>query len=58
MDTDSLYLESSVENLDNCILPEKKAQENNFVEMVAKMTLYARKNFYPRSCCVVPKTQD
>ena len=57
MDTDSLYLALSEENLEDVTLPEKRAEwsqlrsEDNF-------TAIATNNFFPRTCCNVHKKHD
>ena len=60
MDTDSMYLALTEENLADCILPENKAQwlrihrndcRDNFIAN-------AKKNFFPRTCCAVHKKHD
>ena len=60
MDTDSLYLALAEDNLDDCILPEKKAQwtlsRRNYCrdDFIAD----ADKIFFPRTCCAVHKKHD
>ena len=60
MDTDSLYLALAEDNLDGCILPEKKKQwtlicrndcRDNFIADACK-------KFFPRTCCAVHKKHD
>ena len=60
MDTDSSYLALAEDNLDNCILTEKKTQwtlicrndcRDNFIAE-------AKKIFFPYTCCAVHKKHD
>ena len=57
MDTYSLYLALAEENLEDCILPENKAQwlpirRNDCRDY---FNAYAKKNLIPRTCCAVLK---
>ena len=60
MDTDSLYLALAENNLDDCILPEKKAQWTLIRRNDCRDDLIADadKNFFPRTCCAVHKKHD
>ena len=60
MDTDSLYLALAEDNLDDCILPEKKAQWTLIRRNDCRDDFIADadKNFFPRTCCAVHKKHD
>ena len=60
MDTDSLYLALAEDNLDDCILPEKKAQWTLIRRNDCRDDFIADadKNFFPRTCCAVQKKHD
>ena len=60
MDTDSLYLALAEENLEDCILPEKKAQwlqirQNDCRD---KFIANSKTNFFSRTCCAVHKKHN
>ena len=60
MDTDSLYLAVAEDNLDDCILPEKKAQWTLIRRNDCRDDLIADadKKKFPRTCCAVHKKHD
>ena len=60
MDTDSLYLALSEENLEDVILPEKRAEWNQLrsKDCTDNFTANATDNFFPRTCCNVHKKHD
>ena len=60
MDTDSLYLALSEENLEDVILPEKRAEWNllRSKDCTDDFTANATDNFFPRTCCNVHKKHD
>ena len=60
MDTDSLYLALSEENLEGVILPEKRAEWNQLLskDCADKFTANATHNFFPRTCCNAHKKHD
>ena len=60
MDTDSLYLALAEDNLDDCILPEKKAQWTLIRRNDCRDDFIADadKKFFPRTCCAVHKKHD
>ena len=60
MDTDSLYLALTEENLEVVILPEKRAEWNQIrsKDCTDNFTANATDNFFPRTCCNVDKKHD
>ena len=60
MDTDSLYLALAEENLEDVILPEKRAEWNQLrsKDCTDNFTANATDNFLPRTCCNVHKKHD
>ena len=60
MDTDSLYLAVSEENLEDVILPEKRAEWNKLRsrDCTDNFTAIATDNFFPRTCCNTHKKHD
>ena len=60
MDTDSLYLALSEENLDNVIFPKKRAEwdELHSKDCTDNFTAIATDNFFPRTCCNAHKKLD
>ena len=60
MDTDSLYLALSEENLEDVILPEKRAEweELRFKDCTDNFTATATDNFFSRTCCNTHKEHD
>ena len=60
MDTDSLYLALSEENLEDVILPEERAEWNQLhsKDCTDNFTANAADNFFPRTCCKAHKKQD
>ena len=60
MDTDSLYLALSEENLEDVILPEKRAEWDQLrsKDCNDNFTANATDNFFPRTCCKVHKKHD
>ena len=60
MDTDSLYLALSEENLEDVILPEKPAEWDQLrsKECTDDFTAKATDNFFPKTCCNIHKKQD
>ena len=53
MDNDSLYLALSKENLEDVILPEKRAEWNQLrsKDCINNFTANVTDNFFPRTCC-------
>ena len=60
MDTDSLFLALSEENLEDVVLPEKRAEWNQIrsKDCTDNLTANATDNFFPRTCCNVHKKLD
>ena len=60
MDTDSLYLALAEENLDNCILLEKKAQQKNIrrIDCRDDFIAHSKNIYFPRTCCAVHNNHD
>ena len=60
MDTDSLYLALSEENLEDVILPKKPAEWDKlrFKDCTDNFTANATDNFFPRTCCNTHKKHD
>ena len=60
MDTDSLYLALSEENLEDVILPEKRAEWNKLrsKDCPDNFTANATDNYFPRTCCNTHKKHD
>ena len=60
MDTDSLYLALSEEDLEDVILPEKRAEWDQLrsKDCTDDFTANATDNFFPRTCCSVHKKLD
>ena len=60
MATDSLYLALSEENLEDVILPEKRAEydHSRSKDCPDNFTANATDNFFPRTCCNVQKKHD
>ena len=60
MNTDSLYLALSEENLEDVILPEKRAEWDQLrsKDCSDKFTANATDNFFPITCCNVHKKHD
>ena len=60
MDTDSLYLALSEEDLEDVILPKKRAEwdQLRFNDCTDNFTANAADNFFPRTCCSVHKKHD
>ena len=60
MDTDNLYLASSEENLEDAILPEKRAEWSQLRSKDCTDNFTANKtdNFFPRTCCNAHKKHD
>ena len=60
MDTDSLYLALSEENLEDVILPEKRAEWEQLrsKDCTDNFTANATDNFFPRTWCNVHKKHD
>ena len=60
MDTDSLYLALSEENLEDVILAEKRAEWNQLrsKDFNDNFTANATDNFFPRTCCNAHKKHD
>ena len=58
MDADSLYLALSEENLEDVILPEKRAEWNQLrsKDCTDNFTANATDNFFPRTCCIIHKS--
>ena len=57
MDTDSLFLDLSEENLEDNILPEKrnKWEAIHSRDCTDSFTVNATSNFFPRTCCTAHK---
>ena len=53
MDTDSLYLALAEEDLDDCILPSKRAEWTEKAKQGLSRRFQSRckTNFFPRTCC-------
>ena len=60
MDTDSLYLALSEENLEDVFVPEKRAEWDQLrsKDCTDEFTANATDNFFPRTCCNVHKKHD
>ena len=60
INTDSLYLALTKKNLEDCILPENKAQWLKICRNDCRDDIIAnaKKNFFPRTCCAVHKKHD
>ena len=60
VDTDSLYLVLAEENLDDCILPSKRAEwtERRSKDCRDDFRADAKNNFFPRTCCSKHKKHD
>ena len=60
MDTDSLYLALSEENLEDVIVPEKRAEWDQLrsKDCNDNFTANATDNFFPRTCCNTHKKHD
>ena len=60
MDTDSLYLALAAEDLDDCILPSKRAEwtERRSKDCPDDFRADAKNNFFPRTCCSKHKKHD
>ena len=60
MDTDSLYLALAEEDLDDCILPSKRAEwtERRSKDCRDDFRADAKNNFFPRTCCSKHKKHD
>ena len=60
MDIDSLYLALSEENLEDVILPEKRAERDKLrsKDSTDNFTANATDNFFPRICCQIHKKHD
>ena len=60
MDTDSLYLALSEENLEDVFLPEKRAELDQLrsKNCIDNFTANATDNFFFRTCCNVHKKND
>ena len=60
MDTDSLYLVLSEENLEDVILPAKRAEWDQLCsqDCCDNFTANATDNFFPRTCCNAHKKHD
>ena len=60
MDTDSLYLALSEENLEDIILPQKRNQWEAIRsrDCTDSFTANATGNFFPRTCCTAHKKHD
>ena len=60
MDTDSLYLALSEENLEDVVLPEMRAEWEQLrsKDCTDNFTANATDNFFPRTCCNVHKKHD
>ena len=59
-DTDSLYLALFEENLEDVILPEKRAEWNKLrsKDCTDNFTAKTTDSFFPRTCCHTPKKHD
>ena len=60
MDTDSLYLALSEENLEEVILPKKRGEWDQLrsKDFTEDFTANATDNFFPRTCCNDHKKHD
>ena len=60
MDSDSLYLALSEENLKDVIVPEKRAEWDQLrsKDCTDNFTANATDNFFPRTCCNAQKEHD
>ena len=60
MDTDSIYLALSEENLEDVIFPKKRAEWDQLrsKDCTDDFTANATDNFFPRTCCNVHKKHD
>ena len=60
VDTDSLYLASSEENLEDVIVPEKRAEWDQLrsKDCNDNFTANATDNFFPRTCCNIHNKHD
>ena len=60
VDTDSLYLALAEENLEDVILPEKRAEWHQLrsKDCTGKFTANATDNLFPRTCCNAHKKHD
>ena len=60
MDTDSLYVALSEENLEDVLLPEKRAEWNQLrsKDCTDNFTANSTDNVFPRTCCNVHKKHD
>ena len=60
MDTDSLYLALAEEDLDDCILPSKRAEqiERRSMDCRDDFRADAKNNFFPRTCCSKHRKYD
>ena len=60
MDTDSLYLAVSEENLEDVILPEKRADWDKLhsKDWTDNFTANATDNVFPRTCCNTHRKHD
>ena len=60
MDTDSLYLALSEENLADVILPKKRAEWDQLrsKDCIKNFIANATDNFFPRTCCYAHKNHD
>ena len=60
MDTDTLYLALSEENLEDVILPKKRAEWHQLRSKYCtdNFTSNATDNFFPRTCCNVKTWQE
>ena len=60
MDTDSLYLALSEDNLEDDILPEKRNEWEaiRLRDCTDSFTANATGNFFPRTCCTAHKKHD
>ena len=60
MDTDSLYLALSEENLEDVIVPKKRAEWDQLrsKDCADNFTAIATDNFFPKTCCNVHKKHD
>ena len=60
MDTDSLYLALSEENLEDIFLPEKKNEWEAIRsrDCTDSFTANATGNFFPRKCCTADKNHE
>ena len=60
MDTDSLYLALSDENLEDFILPEKRNEWEaiHSRDCTDSFTATAMKNFLPRTCCTAHQKHE